>query len=283
MAMIESAVQALLEDVAAEFSRLAEVSAVVLSGSKGGQFTDDLSDIDLYIYAETEPSKAWRTELARKFGGHASIGNEFWEHGDEWVATRNGAVVDIMYRTPAWIEEQLDRVLHRHLASIGYSTCSVHNVLCSQSLYDRDGWYAALGEKARQPYAEALRTAIIAKNHPILRDTLSSYLHQIEIALGREDVPSINHRVTALLASYFDILFAVNRVFHPGEKRLLAYALAKCAKRPAQIEAQVKGLLSAIAQNERPFLLQRVNELLDGLDTLLVGEDLIAPKQALPE
>ena len=270
--------QDLLDDVASEFSRLNEVSAVALSGSKWGELADELSDIDLYIYSETEPSKIWRSELAQQYGKHESIGNEFWEHGDEWVATRNGVVVDIMYRSPSWIEEQFVRVIDRHQASVGYSTCFVHNVLCSKPLYDRDGWYESLQEKARQPYSDRLQKAIIAKNHPILRDTLSSYFHQIEIALSRNDIISINHRVTALLASYFDILFAVNRVFHPGEKRLLGYALAKCPKRPPQIQIQVNGLLASIADTEQFILLQRVNELLDGLDAFLVSEGLVSAK-----
>lgn len=278
MAMTESGVKALLEDVTAEFSRLPEVKAVVLSGSKGGEFTDEFSDIDLYVYAKTEPSKIWRAELALKFGENASIGNEFWEQGDEWIENSTGTVVDIMYRTPIWITQQFDRVLNRHQASIGYSTCFVHNVLCSKVLYDCDGWFESLRTKAQQPYSEALRKAIIAKNHPILRSTLSSFMHQIEIALSRKDLPSLNHRITALLASYFDILFAVNRVFHPGEKRLLAYALEKCPKRPPQIEVQVNTLLASIAETSQPMLLQRVNELLDGLDVLLVAEGMMATK-----
>jgi predicted nucleotidyltransferase len=271
--MVESGAQALIEALTGEFEQMPGVSAVVLSGSQGSGLSDEGSDIDLYIYAGQEPSQAWRADLARKFGVRASIGNEFWEPGDEWVASRTGNVVDIMYRSPAWIEQQLDRVLLRHQASVGYSTCFVYNVLHSQTLYDRDKWFAALKAKAGQPYPEALRRAIIAKNHPILRSTLSSYAHQIAMALERNDLISVNHRITALLASYFDIIFAINRLFHPGEKRLAAYVLENCAKHPPQFEAQVHGLLSAIAPTGRPDVLGRVNALLDGLDALLVEDD----------
>lgn len=276
--MIESGAQVLFGEVATEFAALPEVTAVVLSGSKGGEFFDDRSDIDLYVYAETEPSKAWRTDLGRKFGERLSIGNNFWEPGDEWVALRTGIVVDIMYRSPVWIEEQLDRVLLRHQASVGYSTCFVHNVLYSRPLYDRNGWFAALRQKAEQPYPEPLRRAIIAKNHPILRSTLSSYVHQIAVALDRGDHLSVNHRITALLASYFDILFAINRLHHPGEKRLVAYVLAQCPKRPPDFQRQVYELLRAIAPPAQSGALERVNDLLDGLDALLIAERLIAPE-----
>ena len=273
--MIEPGAQTLLEELTEEFKKLPEVTAVVLSGSKGGEFSDDHSDLDIYIYAEHEPSIAWRVDLGRKFGLHSHIGNNFWEPGDEWVSLRTGIVVDLMYRSPTWIAQQLDRVLLGHQASVGYSTCFAHNVLYSKPLYDRDGWFAALRAKAEQPYPEPLRRAIIAKNHPVLCNKLASYVHQITLALDRDDLVSVNHRITALLASYFDILFAVNRIYHPGEKRLITYVLEKCPKRPLHFQTQVYELLRSVAPTDRSDILGRISDLLDDLDALLITEQLI--------
>jgi hypothetical protein len=274
--MEEKLTQKLLEKIAAEFARLPEVRAVVLAGSKGGTMSDARSDIDLYIYAETEPPEAWRAELAGKYGEQISIGNRFWETGDEWAAAQTGTLIDIMYRSPAWISEQLDRVLVRHQASVGYSTCFVHNILHSRALHDPQGWYAALQRTAAQPYPEELRRAIVAKNHPILRGLLSSYRHQIELALARNDTVSVNHRIAALLASYFDILFAVNRLPHPGEKRLIAHVRERCAKRPPDFQGEVEELLQCIAPSTHKDMILRIDHLLDGLDELLQMEGLIA-------
>jgi hypothetical protein len=278
--MIKSDAQKIIKEIAGEFAKLPEVTAVVLSGSQGGVLSDAGSDIDLYVYAEPEPRKGWRTDLAAKFGERASIGNDFWEPGDEWIALHTGNVIDIMYRSPVWIEQQLDRVLLRHQASVGYSTCLVYNVLHSMIMHDRGGWFASLREKAGRPYPEPLRRAIIAKNHPILRNTLSSYVHQIEIAISRNDRLSVNHRITALLASYFDIVFAINRLFHPGEKRLVAHVQEKCPKRPPEFDAQVMRLLSAVVPTNRSDVLAKINNLLDGLDDLLVAEGLITPGES---
>jgi hypothetical protein len=46
---------------------------------------------------------------------------------------------------------------------------------------------------------------------------MSSYVHPIELALQRRDAVSMNHRVKALLASYFELVFLVNQQPHSGE------------------------------------------------------------------
>ena len=263
------------QELAARFAELPSVLAIVLSGSTSNRVDDGSSDFDIYVYTTEEIPAAWRAELAQQHGTHLAIDNRYWELGDDWIDTRIDRMVDVIYRRPDWIEEQIDRLLVRHEASTGYTTCFWHNVLHSEALFDRNGWFAQLQARARQPYPEALRQAIVAKNHPILRRTLSSYTQQLELAIERRDHQSVNHRISALLASYFDILFALNRQPHPGEKRLVAYAEALCPLRPPALAQEVEAVISAVAPASQPLLLARANALLDSLDELLLAEGLI--------
>jgi len=263
----------LAENVAQKFRELPQVVAVALSGSRTAEVFDEKSDFDLYVYTTTEIPPEIRRRFAEEFADRIEINNQFWEPGDEWIEAHSGAGVDIMYRPPQWLEEQIERVLIKHQASVGYSTCFWHNLLTSKILFDRSGWLAELQQRARQPYPEPLRRAIIAKNYPILRCNISSYLHQIDCAAARHDLVSVHHRTAALLASYFDILFAVNRLPHPGEKRLAAFAKKFCAKRPEEMEAQIEQIIAAVAYPQT--ILPAVNKLLDDLEKLLMAEKLV--------
>ncbi len=263
---------ALAERVTRRFASLLQVEAVAQAGSRSSELADAESDIDLYVYVTEDIPLEVRAEIASG-SPRAEVGNVIWEPGDEWLDAETGTSVDVMYRQVRWIEEQLDRVLVRREASVGYSTCFWYNVLHSQTLFDRTGWFEALQRRTRQSYPEDLRRAIIAKNYPLLRRNQSSYLHQIELAVMREDIVSVNHRVTALLASYFDALFALNELPHPGEKRLIQHAEASCLKVPAKMEQQVRDLLESVGRPESGTA-EKVNALLDGLDELLLREGL---------
>ncbi len=94
---------------------------------------------------------------------------------------------------------------------------------------------------------------------------------------GSADVGSdidlyVNHRVAALLASYFDIVFALNRVLHPGEKQLLGFAHNECPMLPTAMDEDVNALLLATGAAKEDVV-QDINRLLDRLDELLVSAD----------
>jgi len=254
--------RAIVQRITQAFAELPQVVAVVLAGSRGAALDDLESDFDLYVYA----LQAVPLELRRAFlGEDAEIDNRFWEPGDEWTETFTGARIDIMYRSPEWIEGQIERVLSRHEAALGYTTCFWYNVQHSEALFDPRGWYRQLQSRARVRYPDNLRRAVVMKNWPILRRNHSSYRRQIELALRREDGVSVQHRLTALLASFFDVWFALERQPHPGEKRLLSHL-------PEPWASRVRAVLEA----QPSTLLMRIDALLDQVDARLMEEGLLS-------
>lgn len=271
----------LAQELAQQFSAMPSVEAVAVGGSLASGSGDAKSDIDLYVYSPVVIPLSQRQAIAARRGAaRADLNLQFWDLGDEWFDAPTGIEVDVIYWEPAWIEGQLNRVLQQHQASMGYSTCFWHTIRCSRVMYDPHGWFARLQQQSEQPYPEALRLDIIAKNHAVLRRVIPGYAGQIEKAARRGDLVSINHRVAALLASYFDVLFALNRVLHPGEKRLVAFTLAQCARVPANLPAEVDAVLQACTANEA-VLMPRVHQLLDHLDELLQSEG-FDPTTSLP-
>lgn len=265
-----------VQTIVERFSPLPQVRALALAGSQSTARADGRSDFDVYVFIDAAVPVALRTELAREFAERMEIDNQFWGPGDEWIEAATGTKVDLIYFDAPWIEEQIQRVLVRHQPSVGYSTAFWHTLRNAQPLFDRDGWLGRIKAQAAQPYPEPLRRAIVAHNHPILRDTLSSLVYQIESALARNDMISVQHRTTALLVSYFDILFAVNRLPHPGEKRQVQWLITRGTKIPQEMEQHLDALLTVRPVPENgPLLLERINVLLDRLDELLVAEQLI--------
>jgi hypothetical protein len=262
------------------FAPLAEVEAVGLGGSRGagGIVFDDDSDIDVYVFTRGDVPLEARRAIVERAGGatRADLGVTFWGPGDEWFDRRTGIHVDVVYFDADWMAGQLDRVLVRHEASLGYSTCLWHTIRGLLPLHDRRGWLAALRAQAAADYPEELRRNIVALDHRVLRDALPAYAAQLAKAASRGDLVSVNHRLTGLLASYFDVLFAVNRLTHPGEKRLVEAAARTCAIVPAGMAADLEAILTT-ATIDLPGLAARVDRLLDRLDEVLATQGLLPP------
>ena len=262
----------LAQTLAAQFSQFPCVEAVALGGSQASERGDSASDIDLYVFTTAAiPLDQREALVAIRGASRANMDLKIWDPGDEWIDAPSGIEVDVMYWDRTWMEVQIARVLDRHQAGLGYTTSFWHTIREARPLFDRAGWLAALRTKASQPYPEELRRAIIALNHPVLRGVIPAYSHQIELAVRRGDLVSVNHRVTAFLASYFDVIFALNRVPNPGEKRLLTLTPARCPRTPHGMVADITALLRACA-SPGPKLLTLLHQILDHLDQLLLSE-----------
>lgn len=257
----------LTERIAHRWAQLPEVETVAIAGSQATGTAGSQSDIDVYIYAHADIPALERAAIAREFSSSVEI-VDYWGPGLEWDDSLTGVHVDQVFFTTGWIEVHIERVVQRHEASLGYTTSFWHTVRISHVVYDRSGWFTQLQQMAAVDYPDGLVKAIIALNHPALRQITSSYLNQLAKAASRNDVVSLNHRTAALLASYFDILYAVNRLPHPGEKRLLDFVEAQCARRPSNMREDVMRLLES-SVTPGGSIVSAVNQLLDGLDEVL--------------
>ena len=265
--------QAVAQRVAGHFSLLPEVEAVAMAGSRAAGTSGETSDIDLYVYPTADIPAETRLQIGREFAEHPQI-IDFWGPGMEWDDPETDLHVDVIFFSTDWMQDQIERVLVRYEASMGYTTALWHTVRISQVLFDRSGWFARLQQMARQPYPDALVQAIVNLNFPLLRGSFPEYPAQIRKAAQRGDLVSLNHRTAALLASYFDILFAVNRVPHPGEKRLLDLAERDCERRPADMRQQITQVLASAGMG-LPDVVGQVDVLVNGLEALLGSEGLI--------
>lgn len=261
-----------LQPVVRALAGLEQVECIMLAGSMAAGRADAASDYDVYVYTSAPLPLAARQAVLAPLCRQMEWQNQFWETEDDGVLN-SGREIELIYRDREFLPGILASVVENHQAWIGYTTCFWANLLDSQILFDRRGWGAALQQRFAVPYPQALKENIIRKNLPLLRQAMPAYYHQIAKALQRDDPVSVNHRTAALLASYFDILFAANGVPHPGEKRLLA-SLSALPSQPRGAQARVRALLDKSVGRDGSLLAEideLERELIDWLRQLEFG------------
>lgn len=232
----------------AELSALPQIEAIALGGSRAGQHFDETSDYDVYLYCTAPIPESTRRRILEQYCSYMEIGNHFWEYEDN-CRLKNGIDIDILYRNlDDFTADVADVVEHFHGRN-GYTSCMWHNLLTCKILYDETNRLTAAKQRFQVPYPEALRTNIIERNWKLLRSAMPAYELQITKAAKRGDLVSINHRVSAFLESYFDLLFALNRQTHPGEKRLMHLCRESCPVLPDHFEENIISLFSHMFQS----------------------------------
>ena len=258
-----------------EFKRLDEVVAITLAGSCASGRKDNYSDFDIDIITERDIPIEKRESIVKKFSDLMEINNTFWGPSDEFVLRNSSIQVDIAYFDFNFLKDKLKNILDKHNASIGYTTCFWHNVINAIIVFDKNNEFKDLKERYTIEYPEELKKNIVSKNYPILKKNFSAYYNQIEKAINRNDLVSLNNRIAAFLDSYFDIIFAINEIPHPGEKRLLSIINTMCKKLPKNSVENVEKLIKDISMCD-VTILEDINKIVRQLDIILRNENLIS-------
>lgn len=249
----------MVEKLFEELSALPEIEAIALGGSRAGEVYDEKSDYDIYLYCTSAIDENVRREILKKYFSYMEIGNAFWELEDNGVL-KNGIDVDILYRDLDGFTEGVASVVEGCQAHNGYTTCMWHNLKTCKIIYDRDGRLQAAKDRFNVPYPKQLKKNIIDRNMNLLSEVMPAYKYQIEKAAGRNDLVSVCHRTAAFMESYFDIIWAMNELTHPGEKRLVSLCQKQCKILPANFEENINQLYADLFTN-----LDKVNEDVDAI------------------
>lgn len=228
-----------------EIGRLPQVEAIALGGSRATGRNDERSDYDVYVYITGSIPERDRRRILEKYCDYMEIGNAFWELEDD-VTLKDGIDMDIIYRNSKDFEKMVSSVVIDCVAWNGYTTCMWHNLITSKIVVDKNGYLTALQEKYRIPYPKKLKENIVSNNLKLLSGMLPSFDAQIKKAENRGDLVSVNHRVAEFLASYFDIIFALNEMTHPGEKRMQSICAEECKILPDNFDANLYKLFDGL-------------------------------------
>ncbi len=226
-----------------EFGNIPQVEAIALGGSRATGRNDEKSDYDVYIYISELIDENIRKEILNKYCKYMEIGNSFWELEDD-VTLNDGIDMDIIYRNMNEFGNTVKSVVEDCNSWNGYTTCLWHNLITSKIIIDKNGKLSELQSRFDVPYPKKLKENIISNNLKLLNGMLPSFDMQIKKAQKRGDFVSVNHRVTEFLASYFDVIFALNEMTHPGEKRMQSICSAECKILPNNFDVNLNKLFA---------------------------------------
>lgn len=239
----------MIETLFEELSALPQVEAIALGGSRAGTHFDEKSDYDIYLYCTAPVTESQRRSILDKYCSYVEYGNQYWELEDNGTF-RNGIDFDLLFRDLDGFTAGVAAVVEGFQASNAYTTCMWHNLITSRIIYDRDGRLTAAKERFSVPYPEQLRKNIVSRGWKLLCNSMPAYEHQIAKAAARGDLVSVNHRTAAFLETYFDVLFALNRRTHPGEKRLMQLCRANCPILPERFEENLNDLFANLFSSD---------------------------------
>lgn len=260
----------MVQDVFNEYARFAQVESMAIGGSRALKKNDKYSDYDVYVYCKEMIPVEDRKAVLQKYCSRMELGICNREYEDICIM-EDGVELNIIYRNTDAFLAAIAEVVEGHKAQGGYTTCMWHSLLIGRIAYDKGGKLAQAKQKYMVRYPQPLKQNIIGHNMQLIKYGMSTYLTQINIAMNRRDLISINQEVHKFLASYFDVIFAMNEKLHPGDKRLLDICVKECRILPDHFERNLRELMLNMCKD--PTAISFVNTMVLELEKVL-GQEL---------
>lgn len=130
-----------IKELVSELSKLPEITAITLGGSRDSGYQDENSDYDVYAYCEEPVPVEKRQAILMKYCKYMELANTYWEEEDDCILN-SGTVIEIIYRDRNSFEEQLESTIINGNANNGYTTCMWSNLMSSIVMYEKDGVYS---------------------------------------------------------------------------------------------------------------------------------------------
>jgi hypothetical protein len=235
---------------------------MTLGGSVASGLADESSDIDLHVYWRAPlASAAQREERLRHVAdqGSMTIGVTSW--GLEDHLRVGGQPIELVYVNLDDLRGEIERAYAEGLNGEGFVTAQFYYLDSGHVLCDPSGEMTMLQERLHASYPEPTRRLLLRDN-PFL---LQTYLEHLRKAQRRGDLLFVQHRRYSVQMVFFNLLFALNRRYHPGEKRLLIHG-ERCPVKPDDLAPRWEHVARMAADD--PALTKELERLIEDICAL---------------
>jgi predicted nucleotidyltransferase len=250
----------------AAMADLPGVAALGLGGSTASGLADEDSDLDVYVYYRQPLAPA--AERAARLHPLADAGTlevDLPTFGLEDHLRVQGMLIELVYLDLDRLSADAQQAYGQGLSSEGYTTALLYILAHSPVLHDATGEATGLRAQLQAGYPEPTRARLLREYPELLR----YYLELLRVSQRRADLLYVQHLRYGLQMIFFNLLFALNRLYHPGGKRLLSHA-QRCAIQPAGLAERWNDTARLSADDSA--LADRLEALVDDLYRLIEAD-----------
>ena len=258
--------EAALQRIVAALADLPGVAAISLGGSTAAGLADAASDLDVYVfYHQPLAASADRAARLRALADVGSLEVGILTFGLEDHLHVQDQLIELVYLDLDRLRAEADRAYGQGLSSEGSTTALLNILFRGQVFHDPIGEVAALRARLQAGYPEPTRNRLLRELPWLLR----YYMELLRISQRRDDLLFVQHMRYSLQTIFFNLLFALNRQYHPGGKRLLIHA-QRCALQPPDLAERWNHVTRLAADDGT--LADRLEDLNDDLCRLIEAD-----------